>query len=113
MRRLAMDFQPVFMSGHSLRLIDKVWWNRKVRPSVVAAEQAACAICAFAAQERRLIEADEVWAFPGSPRVELSDVRPLCTRCHEAKDFAVLLVLIASGIKRKERGDEVKKHYCA
>jgi|CXWL01.1.fsa_nt_gi hypothetical protein len=107
-----MDFQPVFMAGYALRLVDKIWWNRKVRPSAVAAESAACAICGFVAEERRLIEADEVWVFPGAPRVELVDVRGLCTRCHEAKDFAVLLVLIESGTKRKERADEIRRHYC-
>lgn len=107
-----MDFQPVFMTGYALRLVDKVWWNRKVRPSVVASECAACVICGFVAEERRLIEADEVWAFPGAPRVELVDVRGLCTRCHEAKDFAVLLVLIESRTKREERADEIRRHYC-
>lgn len=112
MRRLAMDFQPVFMAGCALRRVDKTWWNKKVRPSVVAAEGAACAICGFIPEERRLIEADEVWVFPGAPRVELVDVRGLCTRCHEAKDFAVLLGLIARGTKRKERADEIKRHYC-
>lgn len=107
-----MDFQPVFMAGYALRLVDKIWWNKKVRSSVVAAESAACAICGFVAEERRLIEADEVWAFPAAPRVELIDVRGLCTRCHEAKDFAVLLVLIESGTKRKERAEEIIRHYC-
>lgn len=112
MRRLAMDFQPVFMTGYALRLVDKIWWNNKVRPSVVAAESATCATCGFVAEKRRLIEADEVWAFPGTPRVDLVDVRGLCTRCHEAKDFAVLLVLIESGTKRKQRADEIRRHYC-
>jgi hypothetical protein len=107
-----MDFQPVFMTGNALRLVDKIWWNKKIRPSVVAAQSAACTICAFVAEERRLIEADEVWAFPGAPHVKLVDVRGLCTRCHEAKDFAVLLVLIERGIKRKERADEITRHYC-
>jgi len=107
-----MDFQPAFMAGHALRLVDKIWWNNKVRPRVVAAESATCAICGFIAEKRQLIQADEVWAFPSAPRVVLVDVRGLCARCHEAKDFAMLLVLIERADKRKERADEITGHYC-
>lgn len=112
MRRLAMDFQPVFMCGNSLRRHDKTHWERKVRPSVVPARDAACASCGFVAEERRLIHADEVWVFPDAPHVTLIDVRPLCTRCHEAKDFSHLLNLIAYGTKQPQRETEIRQHYC-
>ncbi len=112
MRRLAMNFQPVFMSGHSLRRHDKSHWEYKVRPSVVPAQLAMCSICSFVALERRLIHADEVWDFPGPPNVTLIDVRPLCTRCHEAKDFSHLLDLIDYADKQTLRDAEISKHYC-
>lgn len=112
MRRLAMDFQPIFMSGQSLRRHDKTHWERKVRPSVVPAQHATCAVCSFVAEERRLIHADEVWAFPSAPHVTLVDVRPLCSRCHEAKDFSQLLDLIKDGTKQPQRAAEIRQHYC-
>lgn len=112
MRRLLMDFQPVFMAGHSLRDFDASHWEKKVRPHVVPQTQATCSICGFVAEERRLIHADEVWVFPSPPRVVLADVRPLCTKCHEAKDFAQTLVLIAAGVRDKGREAEIRRHYC-
>ncbi len=112
MRRLVMDFQPVFMSGHSLKDFDSSHWQRRVRPSVVPASQAACSICAFVAQERRLIHADEVWEFSDPPHVALVEVRRLCTRCHEAKDYSHLLILIESGVRNRQREAEIRRHYC-
>jgi hypothetical protein len=102
------------MAGHSLQDYDRSHWERKVRPNAVAAIQPQCLICGFAALEkRRLIEADEVWLFPGPPHVTLIDVRPLCTRCHAAKDYAQLLRLVRSGSASKRREEEIKAHYCA
>ncbi|HEY0265558.1 MAG TPA: hypothetical protein VGC16_02330, partial [Rhizomicrobium sp.] len=83
-----MDFQPIFMAGYSLKDYDPSHWERYVRPKVVPAKEPKCQICDFTAKEKRsLIHADEVWEFPGAPRAVLIDVRPLCTRCHSAKDF--------------------------
>lgn len=113
MRQLAMDFQPIFMSGYSLIKQDPSHWQRKVRPSVVSAEQPTCSACSFVAiEQRRLIHADEVWVFASPPHVALVDVRPLCVRCHEAKDYSYLLDLIAYGDKPKLRDAEIRKHYC-
>ena len=112
MRRLAMDFQPVFMSGHSLRRVDAYQWEQRVRPRVVPQTQATCSICGFVAEERHRIEADEVWAFSSPPHVTLVDVRPLCTRCHEAKDFAQTLVLITKGARDPKREAAIRTHYC-
>lgn len=107
-----MDFQPVFMAGYSLKDHDASYWERRVRPRVVPQTQATCCTCGFVAEERRLIHADEVWEFSAPPYVALVDVRPLCTKCHEAKDFAQTLVLIAKGARDAEREVEIKRHYC-
>ena len=112
MRRLTMEFQPVFMAGYSLKDHDSSHWERRVRPRAVPQTQATCRTCDFVAEERRLIPADEVWEFSSPPHVALVDLRPLCTRCHEAKDFAQTLVLIAKGARDAKREAEIKRHYC-
>ena len=112
-RRLKMDFQPVFMAGHSLQDFDKSYWKGKVRPRVVSATLPSCAVCGFVAAEKRgLIHADEVWSFPAPPKVKLMDVRPLCVFCHEAKDYAHLRELVRMGAKHKRRETQIKEHYC-
>jgi len=108
-----MDFQPVFMAGHSLQDRDPSHWEHKVQPIIVPADQPQCTICGFIAREQRsLIQADEVWQFPEPPNVVLVDVRPLCRRCHDAKDFSHLLDRIKSGAVPKEREAVVRRHYC-
>lgn len=112
-RRLAMDFQPIFMAGQSLKDRDPSHWERKIRPNIVPVTRPICSICAFVAEEKRsLIHLDEVWAFPGPPKVVLTDVRPLCTRCHDAKDYAHLLNRIRYGTVRQEREADIRNHYC-
>lgn len=109
-----MDFQPHFMAGRALRKVDKGHWERRVRPSVVPKVRPSCCICDFVAEEQRsLIHADEVWAFPGPPKVILADVRPLCVYCHEAKDYADLLRRIQLGTAGPSRSDLVMTHYCS
>jgi hypothetical protein len=113
LRRLNMEFQPIFMAGHSLRKHDKSHWEHKVRPSVVPSHEPKCAVCGFVALEKRnLIHADELWSFPEPPKVILKGVRPLCIRCHDAKDYAHLLSLIQSGARPKRAEAETKSHYC-
>ena len=110
--RLAMEFQPAFMAGYALRKNDKSHWERKVRPSVVPATNATCSICGFVAEERRLIHADEVWTFPEPPKAMLVNVRALCTRCHDAKDYAGLLRRIRDGASNQRLAKTVRDHYC-
>lgn len=108
-----MDFQPVFMSGYSLRDRDKSHWEHKVRPRVVSREKPTCSVCDFVAEtDRKLIHADEVWSFPEPPRVILVNVRPLCVRCHEAKDYADLLRRIKQGLAGASRAELIINHYC-
>lgn len=107
-----MDFQPIFMAGHSLQDWDKSHWEGKVRPSVVPNEKPSCSVCGFIAETNRsLIHADEVWSFPEPPKVVLIDVRPLCVYCHEAKDYGEFV----SRIKLGEAGagaETIAEHYC-
>jgi hypothetical protein len=113
MRKLSMDFQPHFMAGLCLRKKDKSHWDCTVRPSVVPLKRPACSICSFVAEtDRRLIHADEVWSFPESTKVILTDVRPLCVYCHEAKDYADLLRRIMRGKARASMTSTVMEHYC-
>jgi hypothetical protein len=112
-RKLEMDFQPIFMAGFSMYERDPSHWEHKVQPRIVAAERPQCRACGFIAEEKRsLIQADEVWSFPSPPNVTLVDVRPLCRRCHDAKDFAHLLNRIRSGHPSPEREGIVRQHYC-
>jgi hypothetical protein len=111
-RILQMAFQPVFMSGHRLGKVDRSFWAT-VRNRVVPKERPTCAICGFVALEKRgLIHADEVWEFPEPPRIVLSNVRPLCVYCHEAKGYDHLLRLIGDGTCAAERAASVQEHYC-
>lgn len=107
-----MDFQPIFMAGLSLRRLDRSQWSA-IRKMVVPAASPACAVCGFiAATKRSLIHADEVWAFPSPKLVILSDVRPLCVECHDAKDYADLLRRIMTGKASPSRSPSVIRHYC-
>lgn len=101
------------MAGQAIRKKDKKFWERKVRPDVVPRTTPTCSICGFVALEmRRLIHADEVWSFPGPPRVELSAVRPLCVYCHDAKHFDDLLTRIAAKMSRASLEKTIREHYC-
>lgn len=111
-RRLQMDFQPPFMAGLSLRKADKSHWAGTVQKAVVPQERPVCSICGFVAKKRSLVHADEVWEFPGHPRVILADVRPLCVDCHEAKDYAELLRRVGLGKASASRSLRVIAHYC-
>lgn len=111
-RRLAMDFQPIFMSRQSLQDYDPSHWERKVRPSIVPKERPSCSICGFIAETNRsLIHADEVWSFPEPPKAVLIDVRALCVYCHEAKDYGEFLSRIRSG-EAGNRTETIIAHYC-
>jgi hypothetical protein len=109
---LKMEFQPVFMSGRSLGKAYKSFWQNKIRPSIVPREAPICSVCGFKAEERRLIHADEVWRFPGPPRAVLSEIRPLCVYCHEAKDYGNLLLRIQRGVAAARLAGIVQEHYC-
>lgn len=113
MRRLPMDFQPLFMAGYSLRKRDKSHWENFVKPSVVPRKQPVCSVCGFVAESKQgLIHADEVWSFAEPPKVLLTDIRPLCVHCHEAKDFGDLLRRIREGKARASMTSTVMEHYC-
>ena len=112
-RRLSMDFQPLFMAGLSLRKRDRSHWQSVVQPNVVPPKRPSCSVCGFVAETKRgLIHADEVWSFPGFPKVVLVDVRPLCVTCHEAKDYAELLRRILTGKASASRAANVMNRYC-
>lgn len=104
-----MDFQPVFMAGFSLRDKDDSRWQ-KIQKPIVASK--SCSICSFVATEKGKIHADEVWSFVSPPNVTLADVRPLCTWCHDAKDYSQLQRMVAKGIFPKSRLELVRQHYC-
>jgi len=113
MRLLQMDFQPLFMSGRGLRKADKSLWS-KVQKDVVRLKRPMCTICGFVAESQRsLIHADEVWHFPGPPKVELTDIRPLCVKCHDAKDYSDFLRRSAQGIASPSRALSIIEHYCS
>jgi hypothetical protein len=79
----------------------------------VPRKRPSCSVCGFVAETNRgLIHADEVWSFPGFPKVVLIDVRPLCVTCHEAKDYAELLCRILNGKASASRAAKVLAHYC-
>jgi hypothetical protein len=111
MRRLQMDFQPMIMVGRSLRKVDKSHWTG-VQRTVVPVKDATCSVCGFVAEKRSLIHADEVWSFPEPPTVVLTDIRPLCVNCHEAKDYAELLRRVIQGKASASRSLLVIRHYC-
>jgi hypothetical protein len=62
--------------------------------------------------KRGLIHADEVWSFPEPPKVFLTDIRPLCVHCHDAKDYADLLRRIREGKSKASMASTVMEHYC-
>lgn len=113
MAKLDMAFQPIFMAGLALREIDPSLWQNKVRPAVVALTRPKCSVCGFVAEEARsIIHADEVWAFKAPASVTLADVRPLCVRCHEAKDYAELVRRSFAGAAAANRTLVAMRHYC-
>jgi hypothetical protein len=107
-----MDFQPLFMAGHSLRKVDRSHWT-VVQKAAVPMKRPVCCVCGFVAETKRsLVHADEVWSFPGSPIVHLVEVRPLCVDCHDAKDYADLLRRVMVGKASASRSLSVIFHYC-
>lgn len=113
MRKLQMDFQPLFMSGLCLRRTDRSLWSG-IQKNIVPAKRPVCSICGFVAETKRsLIHADEVWTFPEPPKVFLIDIRPLCVQCHDAKDYADFLRRINQGKASPSRSTSIIDHYCA
>jgi hypothetical protein len=100
------------MSGKSLSKGHKGFFRNRVRPSIVSHQEPACSICGFRAEERRLIHADEVWGFPGTPLVVLIEIRRLCVYCHYAKDYYNLLLRVLLGIAGARLAGRVQAHYC-
>jgi hypothetical protein len=101
------------MAGHSLRKRDRSHWQSTVQPSVAPRKRPVCSVCGFVAETKRaLIHADEVWSFPEPPRVILTDIRPLCIYCHDAKDYADLLRRIREGKTKASMASTAMEHYC-
>ncbi|HVH76626.1 MAG TPA: hypothetical protein VM755_17045 [Stellaceae bacterium] len=110
--KLKMEFQPIFMAGHALGKKYKSHW-KKIRDRLVPKNCPTCSVCGFVARENRgLIHADEVWEFPGPPKALLTEVRPLCVYCHEAKDYYNLLIRMQNGIAAARLAGIVQEHYC-